>query len=179
MKKTLAKLAVILLLSIGSCTLIPAAQPEPIVLPYLLYEDVHSGNQVTVTLQTMPDGPTPYGFHIAVQTAEGQTKFGVYVITVEVTEGYRQDMSVDWTERIGDQKGSGALWEGGAAGAEGAMLLTATVTLDGGSDNPVAVFVRIVAADPEVPDAAYEEIHGPVAVLRSLPDGQGVIRLDQ
>ena len=43
----------------------------------------------------------------------------------------------------------------------------------------VAVFVRVVAADPNDPNTTYEGTHGPVAVLQILPDGQGVLRLDQ
>lgn len=180
MNKTIAMLALALLLSAISCALIPAEQPEPLVLPYPLYEQEYKGNQVTVTLQIVPDGPAPYGFHIAAHTAEGQTKLGVYVIKIILTEGYQQGKSMDWNELIGDQTGSGGLWEGETLGSED---LTSTIAYGleatGDRDYPVAVFVRVVAADPGDPNITYEEMQGPVAVLQILPDDQGVVRLDR
>ncbi len=178
MNKVLATLVLVLLLSAGSCTPIPAKQSEPLVLPYPLYEQEYRGNQVTVTLQTLPDGPAPYCFHTAAHTAEGQTRFGVYIITVVLTEGYRQGMSVDWDERIKGQTGSGGLWKGESLGAEDLMSTTA-YGLDVTADYPVAVFVRLVAANLNDPGITHEKTHGPVAVLQILPDGQGVVRLDQ
>ena len=180
MNKTFATLALVLLLSAGSCTLIPAEQPEPLVLPYPLYEQEYRGNQVTITLQTLPDGPAPYCFHMAAHTAEGQTKFGVYVIKVILTEGYQQGGSMDWNELIGDQTGTGGLWEGEGLGAEDLTSSTAYgLEATGDYDYPVAVFVHVVAANPDDPNTTYEERLGPVAVLQILPDGQGVVRLDQ
>ncbi|MFZ5918440.1 MAG: hypothetical protein ACOYZ7_16000 [Chloroflexota bacterium] len=178
MNKILATLALALALLAGGCKVMPAEESEPLVLPYPLYEQDYRGNQVTVTLQALPGGPAPYGFHMAVHTAEGQTRFGVYVITVVLTEGYRQGRAVDWSERIADQKGSGGLWEG-----EGLSAQEVTAMVDYGlgasADHPVAVFVRLVAADPADPATSHEQTDGPVAVLQILPDDQGVVRLDQ
>jgi len=176
MNKTLAVLALMLLLSAGSCTPTPTEQPDPLVLPYPLYEQEFHGSQVTVTLQTSSDAP--YEFLMTAHTAEGQIRFGVYVITVALTEDYQQGMSVDWTERIGDNTGTGGLWEGESLGAQD-LISAAGYGLGDTADYPAAVFVRVVANDPNDPNITYEQTYGPVAVLQILPAGQGVVRLDQ
>jgi hypothetical protein len=183
MNKTLVMLVLVLVLSLGSCSVIPAQQPEPLVLPYPLYEQEVEGSQVTVTLdsactlQPAPDGPKPYCFDIAAHIAEGETVFGVYVITVALTEGYRPGRPVDWTARIGDQTGSGELCEGEDLGGTDVASEVA-YGLDASASYPVAVFVRLVATSRDDPSITVEETHGPVAVLQLLPDGQGVVRLD-
>lgn len=164
--------------------MIPAEQSEPLVLPYTLYKQESEGSQVTITLestcmqQPSPDGPNHYCFDIAARIAEGETAFGVYVITVVLTEGYPQGMLADWTERIGGQTGSGGLWKGQSLGETGVASEVA-YGLDASADYPVAVFVRVVATSRDNPNVTVEETHGPVAVLQLLPDGQGVVRLDQ
>jgi hypothetical protein len=180
MNKTLATLALVLLLSAGSCT--PPAEPsEPLVLPYPLYEQEYRGNQVTVALKTYPESSDTaqcmYRFDLDALLAEGETKFGVYVITVVLTEGYREGRSVDWNERIGDQTGSGWLQEGENPSDADTGWVAYPVEASGG--DPVAVFVRFVAADLNNPGITYEERQGPVAVLQFLPDCQGVVRLDE
>ena len=156
----------------------PVEQPDPLVLPYPLFEQEYRGNKVVVTLQTSVDGPTPYEFLMTSQTAPGQTKFGVYVITVVLTEGYQHGMKVDWTKRIGDQTGTGGLWEGKSLDAQD--LISSTAYGVGNSDEfPVAVFVRVVAGDTDYAGNTHEKTYGPVAVLQILPDAKGVIRLDQ
>jgi hypothetical protein len=109
MNKTLALLALVLVLLVASCDLIPPEQPKPLVLPVKLYEQEFEGHQLTVTLLTLPEVPARYSFHMDARIAEGETKFGAYIITVALTEGYQKGMSVDWNKRIGDQKGSGGL----------------------------------------------------------------------
>ena len=179
MNKMLTALALVLLLSTGSCTLIPTKAPTPLTLPYPLYEQEYRGNQVTITLRTMADGPASYEFLVTANTAAGQTKFGVYIITVELPEGYQPGTAVDWIERIGDRTGTGGVWEGEGESL-GAQALTSSSAfgLGGAADSPVAVFVRIVSADPDDPNTISEQTFGPVAVLQILPDGQGVVRLD-
>lgn len=182
MNKTFAVLALVLLLSTGSCTLPFAKQPEPLVLPHVLYEQEYRGNQVTVTLKTYPPewsdpAQCMYRFNFDTLLAEGETKFGVYVITVILTEGYRKGRSVDWDERIGDQTGSGGLKEGEDLGGTDTGWVAYPAKASGG--DPVAVFVRLVAADLDNPNITYEERYGPVAVLQFLPDCQGVVRLDE
>jgi hypothetical protein len=183
MNKTLAMLALVLLLSAGSCTLIPAEQPEPLVLPYPLYEQEYRGNQVTVTLETYPEwsgtDQCMYRFNFDTLLAEGETTFGVFVITVVLTEGYREGRSVDWNERIGDRTGSGGLseaHEGEDLGDTDTGWVAYPAEASGG--DPVAVFVRLVAAALDDPGITYEQRYGPVAVLQFLPDCQGVVRLD-
>lgn len=184
MNKTLATLVLVLVLSAGSCSVIPAEQSEPLVLPYTLYEQEFEESQVTVTLestcmqQPLPDGPSHYCFDIAAHIAEGETAFGAYVITVVLTEGYPQGMLPDRTERIRDQTGSGGLWEGQSLGEIGVASEVA-FGLDASANYPAAVFVRVVATSRDNPDVTVEATHGPVAVLQLLPDGQGVVRLDQ
>ncbi|GEM_PF-2204519 len=179
MNKTLAKTIAmfLLMLPMGACSLAPAKQPEPLVLPYLLHEQEFEGNRLTVTLQDFLDGPSPYCFHMAARTAEGETRFGVYIIAVVLTDGYQKGMRVDWNELIGKQKGSGGLWEGQGLDATD---LTSVVAygLDATADHPVAVFVRVVATSRADPTITREEMQGPVAILQILPDGQGVVRLD-
>jgi hypothetical protein len=118
-----------------------------------------------------------YRFNLDALLAEGQTTFGVYVITVVLTEGYREGRSVDWDERIGDRTGSGWLQEGENPSDTGTGRVAYPAEASGG--DPVAVFVRLVAADLNNPGITYEERHGPVAVLQFLPDCQGVVRLDE
>ena len=184
MNKILATLVLVLVLLAGGCSVIPAKQSEPLVLPYTLYKQESEGSQVTVTLestcmqQSSPDGPNHYCFDIAARIAEEETVFGVYVITVVLSEGYSQGMSVDWTERIGDQTGSGVLREGRSLG-ETDVASEVAHGLDASADYPVAVFVRVVMTSRDNPSVNVEEMHGPVAVLQLMPDDQGVVRLDQ
>lgn len=177
MNKMLTVWTLAWLLVAGGCTPNPTKQPEPLVLPYTLYEQNYRGNLVTVTLQNAPDDPDHYAFDIVAHTAEGQTKFGVYVITAVLTEGYPPDTPVNWTERIGDQTGSGGVWEGEILGAQ-ALTSSVGYGLGDSADHPAAIFVRLVAADTAEPGLTHGETYGPVAVLQILPDGQGVIRLD-
>lgn len=177
MNKSLAMFALLLLLCAGGCTTAPAEQPEPLVLPYPLYEQEFEGNQVTVTLETSPDGPAPYAFNMAAHIAEGEPRFGVYVIQLSLTEGYRPDMAIDWTERLKDQTGTGGVWEREDLAAIDVDSSSA-FGLGGTDKHPVAVFVRVVATSRDHPGVIREERHGPVAVLQILPDGQGVVRLD-
>lgn len=181
MNKTFATLAVMLLLSVASCTLSPAEPSEPLVLPYSLYEEEFKGNQVTITLETYPEwsdtAQCMYRFNFDTLLAEGETSFGIYVITVVLTEGYQEGMSVDWNERIGDQTGSGWQQEGEDLSDSDTGWVAYPADAPGG--NPVAVFVRLVAADPDDPNITQEQRYGPVAVLQFLPDCQGVVRLDE
>lgn len=178
MNKAIAMVSLVLILSSVGCTMAPTELPEPLALPYLLHEQEFEGNQVTVTLQDFLDGPSPYCFHIAARTAEGENRFGVYIISVVMTDGYERGMRVDWNELIGSQKGSGGLWEGPGLDATD---LTSTVAFGLGAtaDHPVAVFVRVVATSRADPTITREEMQGPVAVLQILPNGQGIVRLDQ
>jgi hypothetical protein len=184
MNKTLTILVLVLVLSLGSCNVVPAEQPEPLALPYTLYEQEIEGSQVTVTLeptcvlQPAPGGRTRYCFDIAAHIAEEETSFGAYVVTVALSEGYQQSGSVDWAEHIRGQTGSGNLWEGEFLGGTDVASEVA-YDLGASTDYPVAVFVRLVATSRDDPSIALEETHGPVAVLQLLPAGQGVIRLDQ
>ncbi len=60
----------------------------------------------------------------------------------------------------------------------GSVAVTETRTAPRSSSLNVTAFGQ-VAADPAGPITTYEERIGPVAVLQILPDGQGVVRLDQ
>jgi hypothetical protein len=181
MNKTLAVLALVLLLSAGSCTLIPTEQPELLVLPYALYEQEYRGNQVTIMLEDYPEwsdtAQCMYRFNVDALLAQEATTFGVYVITVVLAEGYQEGMSVDWDERIGDRTGSGWLQEGEDLSDTDTGWIA--YPADASDGDPVAVFVRLEAADPDAPGITYEARHGPVAILQFLPDCQGVVRLDK
>ena len=177
MNKTLAVLALILLLATVSCGPIPTEQPEPLVLPYVLYDQEYHGNQVKITL--VPDcmtdpKPDQYCFDIVIRAGEGQTTYGAHIITVTLTEGYQKDMKVDWNERIGDNKGSGSLTTG--PDQPGLEDQTQVGFLE--QVYPVAVFVRLTATDQGT-IVTQLQTDPPLAVLQILPDGQGVIRLDQ
>jgi hypothetical protein len=118
-----------------------------------------------------------YRFNFDTLLAEGETSFGVYVITVVLTEGYRAGSSIDWNERIGDQTGSG--WQQEGEGLSDSDTGWVAYPADAPGGDPVAVFVRLVATDPDDPDITDEQRYGPVAVLQFLPDCQGVVRLDE
>lgn len=176
-KKTLALLTLILVLSAASCGLTPTAQPEPLVLPYVLYEQTYHGNQVKITL--VPDcmtDPKPdyYCFDIVIHPGEGQTTFGAHIITVPLTEGYQKDREVDWQERIGDNTGSGAL----TMGPDQPGLDHQTQVGFVEQVYPVAVFVRLTATEQGA-IVTQLQTSPPLAVLQILPDGGGVARLDR
>ena len=181
MNKTLAVLALILMLSTASCGPIPTEQPEPqpepLVLPYVLYEQEYHGNQVKITL--VPDcmtdpKPDQYCFDIVIHAGEGQTTFGAQVITVVLTEGYQKNRKVDWKERIGDNTGSGTLTTG--PDQPGLDHQTQVGFLE--QVYPVAVFVRLTATEQGAIITGLQT-DPPLAVLQILPDGQGVVRLDE
>ena len=102
----------------------------------------------------------------------------MYVITVSLTEGYQQGIAVDWGERINDKTGTGGVWEGESLGGQ-ELMSTSAFGLGMEAENPVAVFVRVLAGDTRDSGISSEKLSGPVAVLQILPDGQGVVRLDQ
>lgn len=177
MSKTFVLLALILLLSAASCD---RAQPEPLTLPYVLYEQEHYGNQVTITLDSacqMALQPDQYCFQIAVLPGADQSTVGVHIIAVPLTEGYRRGVDIDWEERVGDQQGSGALWEG--SNPPGTALQTkVALGLAGQANDPVALFVRVTGT-LQGNVATQLQWEPPLAVLQILPDGGGVVRLDR
>jgi hypothetical protein len=135
------------------------------VLPYTLYEQEYMENKVAVTLQNSINGPTPYEFLTTAQTAPGQTKFGEFVITVILTEGYQPGKQMDWEERIGEQTGTGGLWEGETLDAQELMSNTAFGV--GNSDEyPVAVFVRVVAGETGNFSEKYEDTVEKIKTIR-------------
>lgn len=178
MKNTLILLAIILLFTAGSCKANTTEQPETLNLPYSIFEQVYEGSQVAFVLQDSANGPTSYEFLLTADTATGETRFGMYVITVSLTEGYQQGMAVDWGERINDKTGTGGVWEGESLGGQ-ELMSTSAFGLGMEAENPVAVFVRVLAGDTRDSGISSEKLSGPVAVLQILPDGQGVVRLDQ
>jgi hypothetical protein len=177
MNKIITLIILVLLFFSASCTQIQDERPDPLVLPYSLFEQEFRGTKVKITLQPSNDGPTPYEFLMTAQTAPGQTQFGVYVITVVLTEGYQQNKQVDWFERIGEQPGTGGLWEGESLDAQ-ELTSSSAYGVGNTGEIPVAVFVRIVAGDTDGA-GTVEKTFGPVAILQILPEAQGVIRLDQ
>lgn len=177
MTRTLALLALMLVLSTASCGLIPTPQPEPLVLPYVLYEQAFHGNQVKITL--VPDcmadpKPDDYCFDIVIRPGEGQTTFGAHIITVTLTEGYQKDRQVDWQERIGDNTGSGAMMTGPDQPGLDHQAQVGLVE----QVYPVAVFVRLTATEQGA-IVTQLQTSPPLAVLQILPDGGGVVRLDR
>lgn len=167
----------------ASCGSIPSVQPEPLALPYTLYDQEFEGSQVTVTLDSScmlavsQANPTSCCLKYDANFKREQTRFGVYLITVLLTNGYHPGETVNWISYIQDQTGSGSLWEGDTlVGYGGSGVVACDQEASGG--DPMAVFVRLVAADPADPGLTLEEIYGPVGVLQFLPAGQGVVRLD-
>jgi hypothetical protein len=175
MNKILATLALALLFLAVSCTPVSDEQIEPLVLPYTLLEQEFQGNNVVVTLQTSKEDPRLYEFLMTAETAPEQTKFGVDVVTVLLTEGYQPEMEVDWSERIGAEAGEVGIWEGESLGGQELMESTG-YGLGNTGEIPAAIFVRVVAGDA---NNTHQKTYGPLAVLQILPDAQGVIRLDQ
>lgn len=185
MNRTLAILALILVLSTAGCSLAPAeqpeptAQPEPLVLPYVIYEQEHCGNQFKITLIPPCDStlkPDEYCFQIDIRAGEGQTQVGAMITTIRLTEGYRPGVAVNWEERVGDKTGAGSLHSGSIQ--PGTDLWDQVYTGVGQSSDPEAVFVRITATCQGSVVTTLDTT-APLAVLQILPEGRGVARLDK
>jgi hypothetical protein len=180
MNKTLAVSVLILVLSTASCGPLTAEQPEPLVLPYVLYDQEHCGNQVKITLASacaLDLDPGHYCFRIDIHAGEGQTMVGANVITVPLPEGYQPDREVDWAERIGDQEGSGGPWTGTIQPGTD-LWHEVAFGLGGQASDPVALFVRVTGTDQGT-IVTQMQTSSPLAVLQILPDGGGVVRLDE
>ncbi|MBN1661727.1 MAG: hypothetical protein JXA93_25260 [Anaerolineae bacterium] len=183
MNKTLARWALILALSAASCAPLPAAQPEPLALPYLFHTFNYSGNETTITLSSTCDRdlhPAPYCFQVIIHTAPGQTSVGAHLITIPLTEGYQPDRDVDWAKLLRDETGVGRLWSELDPASADDLLAEIGFGLGAQADHPVAIFLRVAytrqgASGP----ATIILTDPPLAVLQILPGGRGVVRLDE